>query len=74
MQEIVHPVVEPTYICAYPDDESFLHYAVLMSINAVGTGQPNLVAYTDHYEWIARCLEFGVVIDPETDAEVLVNP
>lgn len=71
MFEIVHPVIEPTFFCAYPDDESFLHYGKLMSINAVGTGQPNLVAYTDHYDWMARCAEFGVIIDPDTDMEVL---
>jgi hypothetical protein len=67
MKNINYPGIEPTYFCAFPNDESFLHYGKLMSNNCLGTSQDNLEEFTDQSRWISRCSDFGVTIDPATD-------
>ena len=62
MQKIEHPTTEPCYFIAH-NGSDICHYGKLMTINCMGTGQPEVEEFIDMQGWVNRAAELGVTID-----------
>ena len=51
---------EDTYWIARSEDNSVIHYGLVLIGDIMETGQPILESFTDKQEWIARLSELGI--------------